>query len=347
MRSRLAMAFSVFTVLGSVGLARSAHAQSEIDKEQARDLGEAGFKALDAHQWAQAEDLFRRADALYHAPTLCVGLARAQAHEGKYVEAWEAYHRVITDGLPPNANDAMRRAVADAHAEIDGVAAQRSHVTIRVSGPSNPSVTIDGQPIPTAGLGVERPVDPGTHVVRATADGFEPAQATFTIGEGASTKAELTLASSAAAHAPSPARQGAAPQAVPAPPSVSSAQPVTGDTTPSHGGSSQRTLGWVVLGVGGVGLLTGAAAGIAVLAQHGSIANDCSRGSCPSSEQSTLDSYHTTGMVSNIGFIVGGVAAATGLVLLITAPRRDSGPARSAYVAPYIGLGTLGATGSF
>jgi hypothetical protein len=338
MRKHFRAAVAALALVAAAPIAAPAYAQSEADKAQARDLGEAGFKALDAQDWAKAEDLFRRAEQLYHAPTLCVGLARAQAHLHKYVESWENYHRVIVDGLPTSANAAMVQALANANAEIGAVASKRALVTITVTGPSSPTVTVDDHPINAAGLGVERPVDPGTHVVKATAQGYDDGQTSFTVGEGASTKAEIDMKASAAT-----------PPAAGQTPGTTTTIATPGADTPAggaHGGSTQRTLGWVALGVGAVGIVTGAVAGILVISQHGDLSNACGGGTCGPSQQSDLDSYHTKATISTVGFIIGGVAAAGGAVLLLTAPKRETGAA-AAYVTPYVGLGSVGAVGVF
>ena len=66
-------------------------------------------------------------------------------------------------------------AVEAAKAEAGAVQARIASVTIAVAGPENPRVTLDDQRVPVAALGVKRPVDPGDHVVKATADGWQPA----------------------------------------------------------------------------------------------------------------------------------------------------------------------------
>jgi hypothetical protein len=51
------------------------------------------------------------------------------------------------------------------------------------------------------------------------------------------------------------------------------------------------------------------------------------------------------GMLSTVGFIVAGVGAATGTVLLLTAPKETTGS--GFHVTPAIGLGSVGAVGTF
>src|SRR6185312_14508361 len=169
----------------SLGVAPGvAHAQSDSDRATARALGQEGQQALDKQDYATAEDRFRRADKMVHAPTLGLGLARALAGEGKYVEAQEEYNRIVREGVPANAPDVFKRAVEDAKKEVEGVTPKVGAVTITVKAVgggdiADPQVVLDEHPINSASLGVRRAVDPGAHVLRASADGYKPAELKF------------------------------------------------------------------------------------------------------------------------------------------------------------------------
>ncbi len=317
--------------------APSAFAQSAADRATARELGQDGQAALDAKNYASAEDLFRRADALFHAPTLLLGYARAEAALGKVVNASEAYNRVIREGVAPGGPDAFVKAVEAAKAEAGAVEARIASVTVVVNGPDNPTVTLDDQPLPVAALGVRRPVDPGSHVVKATASGWDPAEATFTVADAGSANATVAMNRNAVASAPPPvatAIAGGAP---------SSGAPDTADHGPTAAhGSWQTPAGWVGIVAGGVGLATGAVAGVLAIGKHSTLETEC-KTVC---KQADIDSYHAIGAISTVGFIAGGVLAGAGLILLVTAP--SSAPsAGTATVRPYIGFGSFGAVGSF
>src|ERR1700733_8712155 len=101
-----------------------AHAQTAADRATARELGLDGQAALDKKDFATAEDRFRRADSLFHAPTLLLGFARAEARLGKVVNASEAYNRIIREGAPPGAPAAFVAAVDAARAEAGAVQAR-------------------------------------------------------------------------------------------------------------------------------------------------------------------------------------------------------------------------------
>jgi hypothetical protein len=314
------------------------------DRGQARELGTQAYQAAEKGDWVKAEDLFRRADSIYHANTLLLGLARARAHLGKYVEAWEDYHRILVESLPPNASPAMKKAVDDARAEIGSVEGKRARVTLTVTGPSSPVVTIDGAPINAAALGAEREVNPGKHAVHAESTGYLPGDTSFTVGEGQSTTLSLRL---------EPAPTSAAVAA----PAAGAAPGTTVDASSGQGGSTRRTLGLVGMGVGAAGLVTGVITGVIAMGDHSSVMNNvCAKGPCGQSDltsySSSIDSYHTVGAISTIGFIAGAVLAAGGAVLFFTAPSGGASPVgqgEGAHVAlaPYVGLGHAGLAGSF
>jgi hypothetical protein len=339
-------------VAGTASTPRPAFAQSDADKATARSLGQEGQAALDAKDFKAAEDRFRRAESLYHAPTLALGLARALAANGKVVAAQETYNRIIREGVAPGAPGAFVKAVEDAKTEVNAVSPRVAGVTITVAGPDSPKVTLDDTAVPSAALGVRRPVDPGAHIVKASAEGWENVESKFTVAEGGATTVPLTMKKAAAAPI------AAAPVPSPAQPASATAGQAPADSMSTAGGdtgvakgSSQKTIGWVVLGVGGLGLAAGAVTGFLALNKHSDLQNTCPNGTCPASAQGDVDSFHTMGTISTIGFIVGAAGVATGIVLIATAPKAQSSaanaPANKPSVRPFIGVGTVGAVGTF
>jgi hypothetical protein len=333
--------FTVFALLGVLAPAQ-AFAQSDNDRATARELGLDGETALGAKDWKRAEDDFHRADALFHAPTLSLGLARAQAAQGKFVEAWENYHRVVLENV--TSSPGFAKALADATSEIGAIEGRRSRVTVNVTGADAPKVTIDDVPVRVEALGVVRFINPGTHLVKAVADGYLPATQSLTIAEGGTQTVSLALQKDPNATA------GAAPLNAPPPVAVVPLSGGVEQPTGSSGSSVNRTLGFVALGVGGVGLIEGIITGVLAIGKHSALENDgCANKICPNSANSDLSSYHTLGALSTTGFIVAGVGLAGGLVLVLTAPKSTpaASPAAGLSVTPYIGLGTAGATGTF
>jgi len=283
----------------------AAWAQSDQDRATARNLAIDAQKALGAKDYEKAVDLFGRAEKLFHAPTLLLGLARSYAGLGKYVEARESYNKIIREKLPASASDAFRSAVDDAKREVVGLDEKIAWVTVDVTGSDEPEVKIDDVEVPVAALGVKRAVNPGDHTVTASAAGFATATATFNVESSGEETVSLVLEPDPDA-APSTVGEGTTDSG--------------GPDTVASSGSGLRTAGFVALGVGAAGLIVGGVTGGLAVGKHGELEDSCPGGQCPADQQDTLDSYETLGMVSTIGFIAGGVLAASGLVLVLVAP---------------------------
>jgi hypothetical protein len=265
-------------------------------------------------------------------PTLLLGLARSDAKIGRYVAATETYNRIVRQGTTSGAAQVFVDAVSDARREIEPLLPKIASVTITVTGCDNPKVTVDDVPISTAALGVKKPVDPGTHAVKATAAGCEPGQASFSVEEAKSAEASIALTKLPAAAAP--------------PPSAAEAREGQGGGAEQGSSSSLRTYGYVALGVGAAGLLAGGITGGIALGKHGTLGDECKGGVCTSKQaKADLDSFHTMTSISTVGFIVGGIGLAAGGVLLLTSPSSSS--TKSASITPTIGLGSIGAVGRF
>jgi hypothetical protein len=318
----------------ATALAPAALAQSDGDRATARTLGQDGERALTAKDYAKAEDDFRHADSLVHAPTLMLGLARALAGEGKVVEAQEAYKRIVREGVAPGAPAAFGRALEAAKKEVLDVKPRIGGVTITVKAADggvvpNVKVVIDDVAMNAASLGVSWTIDPGPHVLRATADGYKPAELRLTVPVGGNVDAPLSLDRDLSVPAP-------APEAT----TVGTPLPAVPPDQVGHPGRSPWP--WVAFGVGAGGLGVGVVTGVIALGKHSDLAKSCVPG-CGPAQQGELDSYQSMGLISTIGFIVAGAGAAAGITLLLVQPKADSAPAASLVVGP----GTIGAVGRF
>jgi hypothetical protein len=205
-------------------------------------------------------------------------------------------------------------------------------------------VTLDDTPVPNAALGVKRAIDPGPHVVKASADGWEAAQTTFTVADAGTAAAALVLKKASAA----PIAAAAGPAAAPAGPPATATPPASNDVPSGSDGSTQRTIGLVGMIVGGAGLATGAITGLLAMGKHSTLTGECKGSVCPPSASSDLSSYHSLGTISTIGFIGGAVLGGGGAILFFTAPHGSpAAPATGTTLTPYVGLGSLGAVGTF
>lgn len=362
MRTRLApFVFAALAGLAGVTATERSFAQqsqpSEQDIAQARQLGQQAQAAFDAGNFAESEKLWAAARNLYPvAPTLSLGLARTQAKLGKFVQAQENYNRIIREwSNNPSPPPAFAAALEAAKAEVGAVSAKTANVVITVEGAQSPNVTIDGNPVPVVALGLKRPVDPGQHTAHAEAPGYKPADTTFSVTEGGNAEARLKLEKDPNAGATPPVAGGAT---NPKPSQPGDPGVVGADT---KGGSSNKTLAVVALGVGGVGLAVGAVTGLIALGKNSDLKSQCKDGTCDPTLQGDVDSYKTMGTISTIGFVVGIVGVGAGVVLWLTAPKENAAAKGSRYatvphpaqkqtgvkVTPFLGLGSAGVSGTF
>lgn len=346
-----------------LGFSSPAFAQSDEQRAGARSLATEGAQAFNEGRFKEAVDLFTKAESLMHAPPHLLFAARAHAKLGQFVKAREAYMKIVKEQLAPNAPQAFRDAQTAAEEERKQVEPHIGRLTIKVEGAEGAKdlvVAVDGQPIPLVLLGVPQPMDPGDHTVTATATGFKVAPVTASLkdaGVGAvSLKMEVDKSVPPPAAAPA---AGLAVSTMPsgAPPSDSGA----------GGNSGMRIGSYVGFGVGAVGIVLGtvfvmkssakrkdANEATKTLESIGSTSGGaCSvgggtcRGDIPQAQKvSDLDdqarSAKTLGIV---GYVVGGVGVAAGVTLFVLSSKKEE--SRSAFVAPYVGLGAVGVQGAF
>lgn len=304
---------------------------TEADRTTARELAREGYDALEQKNYAVAEDRFRRADALVHAPTIVVDHARALVGMGRLVEAYERYALVLREGVPSNAPASWKQAVADAEREIETVKPRLAWLVINIEGPKEPRVTVDGREVPVASLGARRATDPGRRKVRVTADGFVSGGRVVMLKEGEEQTIAITLGR---------------PDSV-----VLEETAVPQDETKPVEQNTASPLPWIALGVGGAGLAVGAVTGVMALGKHADLSDSCPSGTCePESAEERarmeddLSEYHTLGTISGVGFAIGAVGIGTGVVLLLTSPKAESSP-NAARITPLIGPGFIGIRG--
>jgi hypothetical protein len=270
--------------------------QDAADTQMARTLGTEGLRLAEAGDCTGAVDKLSRAEKLRHAPTTLERLGECQIALGHYVEGTENLRSVVRERLERSAPPAFVTAKARAQKALDAALPHVGKLRIDVTGPvaGDIALKIDDQPVSSASLGVDRPIDPGTHVVEASAPGYKGASAKVDIGDGASQTAHLTLE-----------REAVVPH-----------EPTT--TTVSH------RVYWpaaVAFGVAGASAILTAVFGSLALAKKNDLVTACGGTSCPPSQQGTYNDASAFASAANVGLVIAGVAAAAGVVLVFVAPK--------------------------
>ncbi len=341
-----------------LGASRPACAQSDEQRAGARTLATEGAQAFNEGRFKDAVDLFSKAESLMHAPPHLLFMARAHAKLGQFVKAREAYLKIVKEQLPPNAPQAFRDAQAAAEEERKQVEPHIGRLTVKVEGADGAkdlAVTIDGQPMSVVLLGVPQPADPGEHTVAATATGFKGAPANVALkeaGQGAVTlkmEVDKSVPPPTAAPAASAAGSGA----------VVSTTPSGAPASDSGGGGSNgmRIGSYVGFGVGAVGVALGTVFVLKSASKRKSADQaadqfvQCDASGCVATAEGArtvndLDSQaRSAKTIGIVGYVVGGLGVATGVTLFILS--NDKPESKSAFVAPYLGLGAVGVRGAF
>lgn len=173
----------------------SAFAQTAADKATARQLATQGIRQFHAGKNADALELLLKAEQLYDAPVHLIYIARAQAALGKWVDAAETYRRLQRVDLAANAPQAFKDAVTDAHKELPLLEPKIPSLKIDVQ-PADAAglqLKVDGESVSTVVIGINRPMNPGKHLVEASANAYEPASATVDVPQASKQAVTLRL----------------------------------------------------------------------------------------------------------------------------------------------------------
>jgi hypothetical protein len=332
-------------LLASLVATTAAHADpTSADRETARTLMQQGREARAKGDLKEALKQFKGADDIMHVPTTALEVARAYVALGQLVEARDFIAEIRQTASKPNEPGPFKEARAkadDLDASLNG---RIPSLVISIKGTpegGQPSVTVDGTPVPAGVLGLPRTVDPGHHVVIAkvatkTAQGEGKQEVDVKEGEQKPVEVALVVT--------------ATPEQVEQPPSAPAPETPPPATT-SH---SPTVLTWIGIGVAGAGVIAGTVTGLMSMSKKSALQSECPNGVCgPGSASSDYDAANTYALVSTIGFIAAGVGAGVAVVTLIVghdepgALPAQSPSAGGLKVRPWIGVGAAGMNGTF
>jgi hypothetical protein len=208
------------------------------------------------------------------------------------------------------------------------------------------TVTVDGAPFATSLDGTAIDVNPGKHTLHVEADGYQPATKDVVVVEGKKDQIDIvTLEAVAKPPAPLPAPPPPGPSPTAQPSSVVEPLATTGTW------STRKSLALVAGGVGVAGLVVGSVFGSNAGSAWTRAKSECQPGACGSGSaaQSDRTSALSEATVSTVFFVVGGLAAAGGVVLWLTAPTGPSPAGTGLRMTPAVSTtgGGLSIAGGF
>jgi hypothetical protein len=262
----------------------------------ARELFRQGTEDADTGRYEDGLEKFRRVAKVKETAAVRFNIARCEEALGRVGSALADFEIAAREGrVDGSAEDVAHLAQGRA----DALRPQVPRLTlIAPTLPAGMSVSLDGAPLSVAALGEPLPVDPGPHVLEASAPGSATFQADLTLKLGESKTEPIVFTPGG---------------------------PAAGDAAASGAASSQRTWGYVALGAGGA-LAVGSL--VFLLLHNGAVSTlngDCPGGQCQASQEAQVNSTESdarTDQTLSIAFAATAAAAlGTGVVLLLTTPK--------------------------
>ena len=325
--------------LGLLGGGRAAADATPDAQAVATTLFREAKELLDAGKVAAACRKLEQSHRLYPAGGILLNLAVCHEREGRTASAWAEFReaRIIAERVRRD----DRVALADEH--LRALEPRLSKLEIRVSPEADvPGIEVmaDRTVVPRATWGTLFPVDPGDHLIEASAPGRKRIAMHVTVRPEADMKTVVVAAwqqETPAAAAP--------PIATPPPPGK---PPVPERTVDRPSPPRTRNPAIVAGTIGLGGIVAGSYFGIRAISKHAQSNDACTTNPCSSTSMALNDSSKTAADVSTTAFAIGLVGLGVGAYLWFSTGDA-SAPPRTVRIAPTIGSGrgTVDVTGTF
>lgn len=338
-RSHVAITFATLLIAAPASAAPSA-----AEKETARSLlREADQRAREKDE-VRALAAYRAADDIMNAPTTGIEVARSLERMGQLLEAREKYLAVKASAKKPDepaVMDKARRAAEDAERAL---LARIPTLQVRPAGVDDPRsvrVQIDDVTLPAIAALLPRRVNPGTHVLVVSAQGFRDERVEVAVGEGQQQQVNVTLQPAA--------RPEDTPSQVVMPAPIAAAAspgPLT-KTDAEARGAGRSPVVYVALAAGAVGVGVGAVTGVMAFARTSAAKDNCTGNVCTPAAQGDIDASKALGVASTVAFGVGLAGLGLGTVLFFTSKPGAHGSAASPAWSFAMGPGAAHLRGTF
>jgi hypothetical protein len=294
------------------------------DRQAAARLAAEGKALVKKGSFPEAAEKFREADGLSPSPAVKLDLARLLLELSSFREARSVAEACTSDKAQSWAD---KQALQGCKKLLDEISDRTPTLALSVFEPEagKVSVKVDGEPVDLTQGPI--PLDPGEHLVTATASGYDDFEKKLTLAEGDRQSVEISLTKTAVA-----AESGAAVGAE------------------GSGGGLSPIPAYVSWGVGAVGLGLGIGFGIAAIQATNDVLREygCEGNVCPQDAEDDLDTAKLNGNISTAGFVIGfaGIVAGTILFVFSDVVASDESDEK-ARVLPLIGPGYVGVSGAF
>ena len=330
-----ALVFAPAALLPSVAVAQPVLAPSAQERARAELLFREARDLMTVEKFAEACPKFAESYQLDPAGGTLLNLAVCHEKEGKLASAWSEF--LDTESLAKKEGQADREAYA--HKKAEALLPQLSYLRVVVPPaaqvPAGLELRLDGSPIRKSSWGSKLPVDPGEHLVEATAPQHKSVAAKIVAEKGPAEQTfELSPLEPLVANASTPA--------VAPGPMVLAPLPPAAEYIP---GQNQRLGGYITGGAGIVALGLGTIFGVRTLSLKSDRSAECDASGCSVAGVQADRDARSAATLSTVSFVAGGVLLAGGAALVLTAP---SGTSRARVgISPLAGGGFTRAEVSF
>jgi hypothetical protein len=333
-RSALALVVAVTVLTAASPASADGDAPKMDNRARAQQLFDSALADAEAGNLPSACPKFLASHEADPKASTLLNLASCYEKNGQTASAWGAFREA--EVLARKVGRADWETNARTHAEM--LEPKLVKLTVQVPQPSRvPDLVVmrDGARIAAGEWGVAIPVDPGEHVVSASAPGRTPWESRTAVREASATATvpvlELVAAPAPVVPAPVPGGDGTPRDVAP----------------PSSWWTPMRTTGVVVAGVGVVGLVTGTVLGLVAKGKYDDARARCADGSraCPPGAVADADSAFGMATGATVVFVIGAAAAVGGGALVLFSPSPSSSSPTSASAALVVGPGTVGVNG--
>ena len=287
-----ALVLAVAIGVGTGLFAPRAFAQSPEELQAARELFQEAFKDEQEKRYPDALEKFERVAKVKESASVRYRIATVLVAMGRLREARDMYRALAAakPSLPPSdqetADSAAERAV-EIHGRIPKLA-----LRVQDNPPPDVRVTVDGAPVPISTTPRTIELDPGDHVVAATARDSMPSEETITLTSGGGEVAHTVT--------------------------------FTPEKSPLASFASDKTVPWVAVGAGALLAVTGVALLVAREGTVDDIKAACPGNVCPTNLRADIeadrDRAQLFGPLGGALTVVGLAALGAGVYFLLRPP---------------------------
>lgn len=287
------------------------------DVAAAKKSSKEGQKLEKKKAWDEAKAAYEKSLELNDTPATRIRLAAVEEELGNLVEA-AAQLRVALEAK--KLSFAQR---AKAKKSLKQIEKRIPVLTLDLPAGFSGKVYVDDRELTASELSQPINVNPGSREVRAESEGHRPFKESVQLAEKETKSLSILLTE--------------------LPPDKPEPEP---EPAPVKKTGGDKTLAYISLGVGIVGVGVGTYMGLKARSTKDELDGACRSGVCSESERDLYDKGKGQANISTVGFIVGAVGIGAGSVLLLSGGGKE-GKVEARHASPYVGPGSVGVAGRF